>query len=162
MTGKDYAQQIFVHLLDECDIVNAELVLRRVPDPIRKRNELLGHANQVLQALNEQNYQLAIQLLNQADPVQATLKRFLTEAYVPNFVVRIYTKIDRRVLIDMLNLKTDAELNALLSPHYTLEGTQFVSLKPIHRNTEVFGLTAEKVNRLTYVVQFLERQNLKF
>ena len=132
MTGKDYAQQIFVHLLDECDIVNAELVLRRVPDPIRKRNELLGHANQVLQALNEQNYQLAIQLLNQADPVQATLKRFLTEAYVPNFVVRIYTKIDRKVLIDMLNLKTDAELNALLSPNYTLEGTQFVSLKPIH------------------------------
>ena len=65
------------------------------------------------------------------------------------------------VLIDMLNLKTDAELNALLSPHYTLEGTQFVSLKPIHRNTEVFGLTADKVNRLTYVVQFLERQNLK-
>ena len=93
---------------------------------------MLGHANQVLQALNEQNYQLAIQLLNQADPVQATLKRVLTEAYVPNFVVRIYTKIDRKVLIDMLNLKTDAELNALLSPNYTLEGTQFVSLKPIH------------------------------
>ncbi len=93
--------------------------------------------------------------------MQATLKRFLTQAYVPNFVVRIYTKIDRKILIDMLNLKTDAELIALLSPHYTLEGTQFISLKLKQNNTEVFGLTAEKVNRLTYVVQFLERQNVK-
>jgi hypothetical protein len=56
MTGKDYAQQIFVHLLDDCDLVNADLVLRRVPEPIRKRNELLGHANTVIKALEAQNF----------------------------------------------------------------------------------------------------------
>lgn len=99
--------------------------------------------------------------MNEEDPVQATLKRFLTQVYIPSFVERIYTKIDRKVLIDMLNLKTDTELVALLSPNYTIEGSQFISLKLKHKNTEEFGLTAEKVNRLTYVVQFLERQNVK-
>ena len=57
----------------------------------------------------------------------------------------------------MLNLKTDAELTALLSPIYTIDGEQYVSLKPKNNNTEVFSLSADKVNRLTYVVQFLER-----
>jgi hypothetical protein len=95
--------------------------------------------------------------LNETDPLQATLKRYLQQVYIPNYVVRIYTKIDRKVLIEMLNLKTEEELAALLDPMYTIEGIQYVSLKPKNSNTEVFSLSADKVNRLTYVVQFLER-----
>jgi hypothetical protein len=57
----------------------------------------------------------------------------------------------------MLNLPNDAALTELLSQNYTIEGTKFVTLKPKHDNSQVFSLTADKVNRLTYVVQFLER-----
>jgi hypothetical protein len=51
---------MFVHMLDECDLVNAGFVLERVPEPIRKRNELLGHATQVLKALDDLQFHQAI------------------------------------------------------------------------------------------------------
>jgi len=57
----------------------------------------------------------------------------------------------------MLNLKTEAELIALLEPNFAIDGAKFVTLRPKYNTAEVFNLTADKVNRLTYVVQFLER-----
>jgi len=38
LRGKDYAKQIFVHMLDDCDLVNADIVLRRVHESISKRS----------------------------------------------------------------------------------------------------------------------------
>ena len=80
------------------------------------------------------------------------MTEYLRQIYIPNFVVKTYSKIDRRALIDMLNFKSEQDLSNTLSTNFIVEGTQFVTLRPKINEAAVFNLTAEKVGRLTHVV----------
>ena len=44
MVGKDYAEHMLAHMIDELDCVNARLVYLRAPDVFRKKSKELEAA----------------------------------------------------------------------------------------------------------------------
>ena len=65
------------HLIDKVDCINARLVYLRTPDVFKKKSDQVISAWLVCQALQEYNFAEALKLLQDEDPNQITLKRFL-------------------------------------------------------------------------------------
>ena len=103
------------------------------------------------------NYAQAISLLKDTDPLQVLLQKYLIQVFIPDFVSKTYSKIERKALIELLGLKTDAQLLTALSPFYHIEGDKFVCLKPKFTQESQFNLSRDKVIGLAQVAQFLEK-----
>ena len=76
------------------------------------------------------NYAKTLSLLNDTEPLQVLLKTYLIQVFIPEFVSKTYSKIERKALIELLGFKTDAQLTTAISPYYHIEGDNFVCLKP--------------------------------
>ena len=63
MVGKDYAEHMLAHMIDELDCVNARLVYLRAPDVFRKKSKELEAAWQLCQALTDLDYTKAHKLM---------------------------------------------------------------------------------------------------
>ncbi len=76
MTGRDYAEHLILHLVDNLDCINAKLVYLRAPDVFKKKGELIT-AWTIYQALESYSFAEALKLLSDSDALHMTLKRFL-------------------------------------------------------------------------------------
>ena len=76
----------------------------------------------MLQALQNHLFKEALQLLNSQDRLEATVAEYLKRIYIPSFVVKTYSKIDRRALIDMLSLQSEQELADVIGNNFIIEG----------------------------------------
>ena len=97
------------------------------------------------------NFAKTLSLLNDTEPLQVLLKTYLIQVYIPDFVSKTYSKIERQALIELLGMKTDAQLTAAISPYYHIEGENFVCLKSKISHEIQFTLNKDKVTGLAQV-----------
>ena len=180
MTPFDYAAHILIHLLDNADTLNAKLLFQRVPEPLQA-DLGLKQAMQSVENLANSKYGEALKLLattfqvqpaatsvlrkEDLESLQATLVWHLRVHTIPQVISKRYSDIPLTNVKAMLGAE---QLNAvdfkkLIQSSDLLESDQpnakgFVIVKSVSSQQANFRLTPERVESITEIVKFLERQ----
>ena len=156
MVGKDYAEQMLAHLIDGLDCINARLVYLRAPDVFKKKSKELGTAWSLCQALSDFDFPKAFKLLTD-DPNHQVLKRYLQHDFIPRQVKRVYERIERGRLAEMMGCAEGDLVKVMGWGKYQVQGTgKFVSVA-CEQNDAGFKLDSDRIQGLKAVAQYLEQ-----